>query len=207
MAIRYAIDPPRQREVWITFDDGPHPVYTTSILDTLQRHNVRATFFLVGECAERYPDIVRRAVADGHYVGNHSYSHPFLTRLDRDAIRREIMRTDEVLEPYHQSVKLFRAPHGDHDDRVDELVAEAGYQTVMWNLSTRDWHWFFRSRRWVNLGSLLVRMTGSSTVLMHAAFPGTALHLDDFLNRIERLGVCFMPPETLHDSWAVGKFK
>ena len=105
-----------------------------SILDALQRHKVRATFFWIGEHAERHHDIVRRTVDDGHYVGNHSYSHPFLTRLDHDAIRSEVMRADAILEPYYHGVKLFRPPHGDHDERVDQIAAEAGYQTVMWNL-------------------------------------------------------------------------
>ena len=121
------------REVWITFDDGPHPVHTVKILDTLRRHKVQATFFWIGQCAEQHPDIVRRAIDDGHYIGNHSYSHPFLTQLTRDEIRREIMRADEVLASYHQSIKLFRPPHGDHNEMVDQVVAEAGYQTILWN--------------------------------------------------------------------------
>ena len=207
LATRYALGSRTEHDVWITFDDGPHPIHTVRILDTLQRHKVRATFFWIGEHAERHPDIVQRAVDDGHCVGNHSYSHPFLTHLDQDAIRREVMRADEVLGPYYRGVvKLFRPPHGDHDERVDQITAAAGYQTIMWNLSTRDWHWLFQPRRWVNLGSLLVRMMGPSTVLMHADLPGTADHLDDFLTRVDRLGASFMPPETLHTSWLAGKF-
>jgi len=199
--------PVRSREAWITFDDGPHPVHTANILDTLRRHKVRATFFWIGQCAQRYPDVVRRAVDEGHYIGNHSYSHPWLTQLDREAIRREIMLADEVLAPYRQSVKLFRPPHGDRNATVDEIAAETGYQTVMWNLSTRDWHWLLRSRYWVRLGTLLMQAITSATVLMHADLPGTANHLDDFLTRIRDLGVEFMPPETLLASWLAGKFQ
>ena len=194
------------REVWITFDDGPHPVHTVKILDTLRRHKVQATFFWIGQCAEQHPDIVRRAIDDGHYIGNHSYSHPFLTQLTRDEIRREIMRADEVLASYHQSIKLFRPPHGDHNEMVDQVVAEAGYQTILWNLSTRDWHWLFRSGLWVTLGTLLIRVIATSTVLMHADLAGTANHLDDFLTRIKRLDASFMPPETLLTSWRQGIF-
>jgi peptidoglycan/xylan/chitin deacetylase (PgdA/CDA1 family) len=202
----YAIGCRQPREVWITFDDGPHPGHTTRILTTLHRHAVRATFFWIGESAERHPDIVRRAVDEGHHVGNHSYSHPFLTRLNREAIRREIMRADGVLAPYYQGPKLFRPPHGDHDDTVDQVAAEAGYRTVMWNLSTRDWHRPFQPRRWVDLGSLLVRLMGPSIILMHADLTGTADHLDRFLERIRRLDAHFMPPETLLASWLAGKF-
>lgn len=173
---------PPPGDVWITFDDGPHPFHTVSILNTLRRHNVHATFFWIGECAERHPDIVRRAVDDGHKVGNHSYSHPFLTHLSREAIQREIMRADAVLAPYYKGTRLFRPPHGNHDETVDQVVAEAGYQTVLWNLCTRDWHRLLQPRRWVDLGSLLVRIEGSGIVLLHADLAGTADHLDEFLS-------------------------
>jgi peptidoglycan/xylan/chitin deacetylase (PgdA/CDA1 family) len=206
LVAKYAMKPPEVRDVWITFDDGPHPLHTPSMLDTLKRHNVQATFFLVGNCAERRPEIVRRAVAEGHFIGNHSYSHPFLTRLDRAAIQREIMRADEVLSPFRQGAKLFRPPHGDHDAVVDEVTSAAGYQTILWNLCTRDWSRPFQPQRWVQLGMFLAHMTESSVVLMHADLAGTAAHLDDFLTRLRRLEVRFMPPETLSESWLIGKF-
>jgi peptidoglycan-N-acetylglucosamine deacetylase len=119
LVARYAMEF-KWREVWITFDDDFHPVHTTSIIGALRHHNVSATFFWKGQQAERHPDIACRAVDEGHRIGNHSYSHPFLTRLDRGAIRREIMRTGEVLAPYYYGPKLDRPPHGDHDDRVDK---------------------------------------------------------------------------------------
>ena len=208
LVAKYAMKPPQTRDAWITFDDGPHPVHTPSMLDTLRRHNMRATFFWVGHCAEQHPEIVRRAVAEGHFIGNHSYSHPFLTRLNRVAIQREIVRADEVLSPFshQQGAKLFRPPHCDHDAVVDEVTAAAGYQTILWNLSTRDWNRPFQPQRWVRLGSFLAHMTESSVVLMHADLPGTAAHLDDFLMRLRRLEVRFMPPETLLESWLSGRF-
>jgi peptidoglycan-N-acetylglucosamine deacetylase len=202
----YIAKQPQTHDVWITFDDGPHPIHTVSILDTLRRHSARATFFWIGEQAERHIDIVRRAVDEGHHVGNHSYSHPFLTRLHRTAIVREIMRTDEVLAPYYNGARLFRPPHGDHDEIVDQVVEEAGYQTVLWNLSTRDWHRLLQPRLWVHVGSLLVRMEGSGIVLMHADLAGTADHLDQFLSRIQRRGAAFMPPDTLLPHWFAGEF-
>ena len=202
LAVRYAFRQPQGRKVWITFDDGPHPNHTTRILDTLHGYQVRATFFWIGKQAERYPEIVQRAVDDGHCLGNHSYSHQFLTQLNRTAIYQEIMLADEVLAPYRQNgMKLFRPPHGDHDAIVDQVAEDAGYQTVMWNCSTRDWSRPFQPYGWVTLGSLLVRMMKSSIVLMHADLPGTADHLEKFLDHIKRLDAEFMPPETLLTAW------
>jgi peptidoglycan-N-acetylglucosamine deacetylase len=195
------------REVWITFDDGPHPLNTPRILSALQRHDVRATFFFIGKQAEQYPEIVARAVAEGHHIGNHSYSHPFLTRLDRAAIRQEIIRADTVLAPYYQGSKLFRPPHGDYDATVHAIATEVGYQMVLWNLSTRDWNRPFQPHAWVTLGTWLTRMIPSAVILMHADLDCTADHLDEFLGHIRRLDVRFMPPDTLLQSWQQpGKF-
>jgi peptidoglycan/xylan/chitin deacetylase (PgdA/CDA1 family) len=145
-------------------------------------------------------------VAEGHVIGNHSYSHPFLTRLDRPAIQREIVQTDEVLAPFYKGDKLFRPPHGAHNAVVDDVAAAAGYEMILWNLCTRDWNRPFQPQRWVKLGTFLARMTGSAVVLMHADLASTAAHLDDFLIRLRRLEVSFMPPETLLESWLSGRF-
>lgn len=197
MLARRAIKAPQPPDIWITFDDGPHPIYTPSMLNTLLRHRIRATFFWVGQCVEMYPGIVQRAVDEGHFIGNHSYSHPHLPRLNRAGIEREIMRADEVLAPFQHGVKLFRPPHGDRDTVVDEVAKAAGYETVLWNLSTRDWSRPFQPQRWVHLGTFLARLTDKAVVLMHADLAGTAAHLDDFLRRLRRLGGKFKPPETL----------
>ena len=147
----------------MTFDDGPHPQHTVRILDALRRHQVRATFFWIGKEVERHPEIARRAVAEGHLVGNHSYSHVFLTRLDRTAIYREIMQADMILKPfYNGGPKLFRPPHGDHDAIVREIATTAGYQMVLWNASTR-----FNDGGELGLGAEI----GISTSKLHAYGP------------------------------------
>jgi peptidoglycan/xylan/chitin deacetylase (PgdA/CDA1 family) len=86
-----------QRTVWLTFDDGPHPLHTKRILDTLKQRRIPATFFMTGQSVKRYPDVVRRAVAEGHIIGNHGYTHTRLNTLDRNTIRQEIEGTADVL--------------------------------------------------------------------------------------------------------------
>lgn len=97
--------------VSLTYDDGPLPPYTDQLLDTLKEFAVRATFFLVGENIERYPDLARRIVAEGHQIGNHSYSHPQLTGKSLEFIRSEIDRTDALIRSLgYQGEIVFRAP-------------------------------------------------------------------------------------------------
>jgi peptidoglycan-N-acetylglucosamine deacetylase len=202
---RYALslisDPRRRhvhRDVWLTFDDGPHPNHTPRVLDTLKRHGIKAIFFVIGNRAERHIDIVARMVAEGHLVGNHSYTHAWLNRLDRGHVRDEIVRCDAVLSSVYQGRKLFRPPHGARNEVVDAVAAELGYELVLWNASTRDYHEWYQPRIWTYVGSTMVRLHECATVLMHDDLPNTAAYLDEFLDHVQALtNVRLRSPDTL----------
>jgi peptidoglycan/xylan/chitin deacetylase (PgdA/CDA1 family) len=99
--------------LYLTFDDGPHPEVTPALLDLFAEQGVHATFFLLGKHAERYPQIVQRIVAEGHAIGNHSYSHPRLAQIDRASQRIEIERTDRILAAFDGAQQhWFRPPSG-----------------------------------------------------------------------------------------------
>lgn len=100
-----------QRVVALTYDDGPNPPYTERLLDVLAKHNVKATFFMIGNRIEKHPEIVHRVIAEGHQIGNHSYSHPLLGFLPPSYVQRQIDRTDALLRQ-HGIVEtvVFRAP-------------------------------------------------------------------------------------------------
>ena len=101
----------QQRVVALTYDDGPSPPYTDPLLDVLAKHDVKATFFLIGNRVEQYPETVHRILAEGHQVGNHSYSHPVLGLLPPAAVGREIERTDALLRDIGVKGEIvFRAP-------------------------------------------------------------------------------------------------
>lgn len=103
----------RGRALYLTFDDGPHPEHTPVLLDLLAAHGAKATFFLIGREAERYPEMVERIVREGHALGNHSWSHPQFDRLDLDAQRDEIERTDRLLTRFDGLARHdFRPPRG-----------------------------------------------------------------------------------------------
>lgn len=100
-----------ERIVALTFDDGPNPPYTDRLLEVLAKHNVKATFFMIGNRVEKHPEMVRRVMAEGHQIGNHSYSHPLLGFLPPTWVQREIERTDRLLRQIGVTGEIvFRAP-------------------------------------------------------------------------------------------------
>lgn len=184
--------------VWLTFDDGPDPCHTPRILEALNARSIRATFFVVGRQAERYGHILATVAVGGHRVGNHSLTHPYLTMLDAAAVRAELVETDALIRPYVQHGKIFRPPHGARNRIVDRIADDLGYQTVLWNASTRDFHPRLQSGRWVDFGLRMVGLGGDSVVLMHDVYAGTADHMPRFLDALSEMdGVTFMQPETL----------
>ena len=130
----------KKRKVLLTFDDGPHPVHTLSLLNDLKRANIQATFFVVGKNLESSEgkELLRRAAAEGHQIGNHTYSHPYLTELQAGEIREEILRTEKLIGDLDRGVKILRPPYGAHNPLVDHVAREqaAGYFSGTWTAST-----------------------------------------------------------------------
>ena len=138
------------KTVLLTFDDGPHPKYTADIVQILARYNIKAVFFQVGQNigalrggrVELSPNaaVLGQILRDGHTIGNHSYSHPLLSKLAAAAVYDEIDATQTLLAaaaPAH--APLFRPPYGARNDLVLAEVAERGLRSVMWNIDSRDW--------------------------------------------------------------------
>ncbi|MFI0512005.1 polysaccharide deacetylase family protein [Streptomyces sp. WSLK1-5] len=130
----------RGRTMVLTFDDGPDPRYTPHILDTLAEYDVRAMFFVCGEMAVDNQGLLARMSDEGHVVGNHTWSHPLLTRLTRARIRSEMERTCDVIEDgYGERPEWFRAPYGAWNRAAFQLGAELGMEPLAWSVDTLDW--------------------------------------------------------------------
>ena len=113
------------KKIALTFDDGPHYKYTAEILDILKEYGAKATFFVVGELAERYPELVSREIAEGHEVGNHTWSHPKMAKLTSAQLTSEILRTERLLnEIADYRPKLFRPPEGSVEQIVEMVISE-----------------------------------------------------------------------------------
>ncbi|MEV8635615.1 polysaccharide deacetylase family protein [Streptosporangium sp. NPDC051023] len=127
-------------EVTLTFDDGPHPPYTGQILDILERYGVPATFFCVGLNVSARTDEVIRMRENGHVVGNHTWSHPFLLDLSRAQLVEQIERTDEaVTDAGGTPSRLFRPPYGARTPEAVGWLTEQGVTTVLWDVEPLDW--------------------------------------------------------------------
>jgi peptidoglycan-N-acetylglucosamine deacetylase len=128
----------REPVVALTFDDGPHPEFTPRLLDILDQHRARGTFFLVGEMADKHPDLVRRLASAGHSIGNHSWDHPFFPSLGRRSRWTQIRACERALAP-HGGARLFRPPYGAQSMamRLDALCL--GYKIITWSVEAKDW--------------------------------------------------------------------
>ena len=126
-----------QMRVALTFDDGPHPVYTPRLLDGLKARGVHASFFMVGENAAANPELVERIYEEGHLIGNHTYSHQQLTTLSEEAATQELTKTQEVLEQITGEWPLYvRPPFGSWNR---ELEGEVSMLPVLWSVDSLDW--------------------------------------------------------------------
>lgn len=127
----------RIKYIAFTFDDGPYTPVTERILDTLEKYNARATFFIVGNRAEVYQDSVKRAFSLGCEIGNHTYSHADLCGVKKATVEKEISKcSDVILKLTGEREKLFR-PTGGKNNKT--LQSEAGRALILWNIDTRDW--------------------------------------------------------------------
>jgi peptidoglycan/xylan/chitin deacetylase (PgdA/CDA1 family) len=128
-------------KVALTFDDGPSPRYTPEILALLKHYQARATFFVLGCKVERFPRLIRAMLKGGHEVGNHSFSHPRLTKSDQQAREMELERTRVDLDllgcPPDQ--RLMRPPYSAFDDRLVSYLAHTHRQLVLWSIDSGDW--------------------------------------------------------------------
>ena len=123
--------------VALTFDDGPDPEWTPRLLEILERHDARGTFFMIGEQAVRHPDVVARVAAGGHAIGNHSWDHVSFPLLSRQQRLEQLRRCAEALG--NHSGRMFRPPYGHQDNRSRFDLAMAGYDVVTWSVLEPDW--------------------------------------------------------------------
>ncbi|MFC5911116.1 polysaccharide deacetylase family protein [Streptacidiphilus monticola] len=184
--------------VVLTFDDGPHPDSTPKLLDLLAAAEAPAVFFLCGEPAERHPELVRSIQAAGHRLGNHSRTHPYLTRLQDDEVRAELTATQAgVAEATGSAPTLFRPPYLDTDARIAALAGEFGLTEVGCTLDTRDWAGLPAE----DIAAAADRAADGDVILLH---DNPALHtlpaLPELLRRLAERGLT----PSLEELWTRG---
>ena len=127
-------------EIALTYDDGPNDIVTERLLEVLARHNVRATFFLIGRYVRQRPQIARAIAASGHLIGNHTMTHPWLAWQSTARVRQELTDCNAILEDtLGAPVRYFRAPHGARRPAVFRIAHELNLTPVQWNILPGDW--------------------------------------------------------------------
>ena len=163
----------------MTFDDGPEPKLTPKLLDLLKQKGIKATFFVVGQSAAEHPEILKRAVAEGHEIANHSWSHPNFGKMSDGAVNSEIQRTQDVIvQATGVKPKLLRPPYGSITKHERDWIHDKfGYKIILWDVDPLDWK--HRDSGYVE-NSILKQTRPGSIILSHdihattvAAMPAT----------------------------------
>lgn len=181
-------------EVILTFDDGPDPVQTPRILDILQKHGVKAIFFVIGIKAQEHPELLQRAISEGHSIGNHTQNHSlFFAMLHSKKIAEEIDTFTKNIEPLvSEKITIFRPPIGYTNPKIARALRRRRFKIVAWSVRSYD---SFKNRE--SLLNRLMRIKPSSIVLLHDNLEQTADILDEFITKAKAKGIVFANQENL----------
>lgn len=181
--------------VALTFDDGPYTKTTTSILDTLEEHNVVATFFVIGNRVNRHRDIVRRMAETGNEIGNHSYNHKDLTILTSDQVKSQIDMTQNAISKVVGSKpKIMRPTYGAFNE---DLKAQAKMPLILWSIDSMDW----KSQDAEKIIELVLsKVRDGDIILMHDIFGATAEAVDYLVPELINMGFELVTVSELYES-------
>lgn len=156
--------PTTHKVIALTFDDGPHEGTTPALLSVLAAKDVRATFFIVGENAVRWPKLLAAVAARGNEVANHSYDHRIATRISRDDFFADLAKAEAVIMTAAPKPVYFRPPGGGYNDRLVWELRQRGYTTILWSVDPRDWE---RSSAERTAGYVVKHAFPGAIILLH----------------------------------------
>lgn len=191
-----------EKILYMTFDAGYENGNTPAILDALKKHHVPATFFIVGNYLETSPDLVKRMVEEGHFVANHTYHHPDMSKIaSKEAFQKELtMLEEKYTEITGLSMpKYYRPPQGKYSEQNLQMAKELGYTTFFWSLAYVDWYQDKQPSKEEAFQKLLSRIHPGAIVLLHSTSSTNAAILDELLTKWEDMGYSFRPLSELAD--------
>lgn len=183
-----------EKVLYLTFDAGYENGNTASILDALKKHNAPATFFLVGNYIETSPDLVKRMVAEGHTVGNHTYHHPDMSKIStQEAFEKELGDLEKLFEETtgQSMTRFYRPPQGKYSESNLKMANEMGYKTFFWSLAYVDWYENKQPTKEEAFKKLLGRIHPGAIVLLHSTSKTNGEILDELLSKWEEMGYQF----------------
>ena len=188
------------KKIYLTFDCGYENGYTPAILDALEKHNVKAAFFVVGNYLETSPDLVKRMVEEGHIVGNHTYHHYDMSKISDPAVFRKEM--DDVRTLFQETTgtemaMYYRPPQGKYSETNLQMAKDLGYSTFFWSLAYVDWNVDAQPSHEEAFSKLTGRIHPGAVVLLHNTSKTNGEILDELLTKWEEMGYTFGKLEEL----------
>ncbi len=181
----------QEKKVAISFDCAWGVDYTDKLLDVMEKEKVKCTFFTVEFWAKAHPDYLKKISEKGHEIGTHSATHPYMSKLDKNAIVKELTTSSSAIESVTgKKVELFRPPYGDYSDRLIETAQELNLYTIQWDVDSLDWK---------NLSAneiknrVVTKVQNGSIVLFHNQGLHTAEALPEIIKALKEKGFTFVP--------------
>ncbi|MGG3456168.1 Peptidoglycan-N-acetylglucosamine deacetylase [compost metagenome] len=187
---------PEVKQIALTFDDGPDPRFTPQILDVLHRKGIKATFFVVGVRAKKFPKLMQRIHQEGHLIGNHSFSHPNFRKRSVKQFQTEILRTEKIIQnSVGYRPKLIRPPYGEIREEQVQWAKKNGYTLVNWNVDSQDWKGIDKNKVKSNVidtagpGSIILQHSGGG---VGSNLNGTIQALPEIIDTLQAQGYHFV---------------
>ena len=176
-----------KKRIALTFDDGPHPIYTPQMLELLKEEQVPATFFLLGENVELYGDVVKEIAKEGHLIGNHTYHHVQITSLSLEEACKEIQETSDLIEELTGTgTEYVRPPFGTWTEELEERL---NLIPVMWSIDTKDWT--TQNVDWI-VRETVKHAEDHDIILMHDSYQSTVDAVKRVIEQLEAEGFEFV---------------
>lgn len=185
-----------EKHIYLTFDVGYENGNTAFILDTLKKHNVSATFFVVGTYIESDPELVKRMAEEGHIVGNHTWHHPDMSQIAAlDTFKKELVDVEDAYREVtgEEMTKFYRPPQGKYSESNLQMAQELGYKTFFWSLAYVDWYDDNQPTKEEAFDKLLGRIHPGAIVLLHSTSDTNSLILDELIQKWEEMGYTIRP--------------
>ena len=177
-----------EKKVALTLNAAWNDSDIDKILEILRRKNIKCTFFAVGTWIEKYPDAMKKIVAENHEVGNHSYNHAHFDTLDAEKMRADMDKCDALLKQYGADSKLFRAPYGEYNDTLTKECEKTGRYCIQWDIDSLDWKGLSEAEM---TKRIIPRLNNGSIILFHNGTETTADALEGIIEKIEAEGYTF----------------
>ncbi|MFY0546187.1 delta-lactam-biosynthetic de-N-acetylase [Brevibacillus sp. H7] len=182
-----------RKELYLTFDNGYENGYTKNVLDTLKEKKVPAIFFVTGHYVKDQPELVKRMAEEGHLIGNHSWSHPDMTRITNERIREELEKVKELVAQVSEQkdMRYLRPPRGIFSDRSLAVSKKLGYTNVFWSIAYKDWETHSQKGWKYAYDSVMKQLHPGAVILLHAVSRDNAEALGAIIDDARKQGYEF----------------